>query len=160
MPIRCTFDLNRERVSTLNCPGFGTIPAFSGKGRARDNPEATGLKGVGPIPKGTYYIVDRQSGGHFGWFYDAWGKQGWGTTDHTKWFMLWNAKTGDTTFVGKVRRGRFRIHPMGPRRSSEGCITVMNPVTFDRFAEFLRKKGADLPVPGSMLKAYGTVEVK
>lgn len=61
MPIRCTFDLNRERVSTLNCPGFGTIPAFSGKGRARDNPEATGLKGVGPIPKGTYYIVDRQS---------------------------------------------------------------------------------------------------
>ncbi|MDN7460058.1 tlde1 domain-containing protein [Burkholderia gladioli] len=84
----------------------------------------------------------------------------WGTTDHTKWFMLWNANTGDTTFVGKVRRGRFRIHPMGPRRSSEGCITIMNPVTFDRFAEFLRKKGADLPVSGSMLKAYGTVEVK
>ncbi|MDN7460059.1 tlde1 domain-containing protein [Burkholderia gladioli] len=78
MPIRCTFDLNKKRVSTLNCPGFGTIPAFSGKGRARDNPEATGLKGVRPIPKGTYYIVDRQSGGHFGWFYDAWGKQGCG----------------------------------------------------------------------------------
>ncbi len=32
MPIRCTFDLNKERVSTLNCPGFGTIPAFPARG--------------------------------------------------------------------------------------------------------------------------------
>jgi hypothetical protein len=45
-------------------------------------------------------------------------------------------------------------------RLSEGCITVTNPTTFDKFAEFLRKNGADLPVPESNLKAYGTVEVK
>ncbi len=94
------------------------------------------------------------------WLYDAWGKYGWGTTDHTKWFALWNASTGDSTYVGRVKRGHFRLHPMGPRRLSEGCITVTNPTTFDRLADFLRSSGADLPVPGSSFKAYGTVEVK
>lgn len=160
MPIRCAFDLNGKTTSTLNCPGFGMVPAFSGKDSGRDNPNATGIEGVGPIPKGTYYILDRQSGGHAGWLYDAWGKYGWGTTDHTKWFALWNASTGDSTYVGKVKRGHFRLHPMGPRRLSEGCITVTNPTTFDRLADFLRSSGADLPVPGSSFKAYGTVEVK
>ncbi|WP_186148727.1 DUF2778 domain-containing protein [Burkholderia gladioli] len=160
MPIRCTFDLNGKTTSTLNCPGFGMVPAFSGKDSGRDNSNATGIEGVGPIPKGTYYILDRQSGGHAGWLYDAWGKYGWGTTDHTKWFALWNASTGDSTYVGKVKRGHFRLHPMGPRRLSEGCITVTNPTTFDRLADFLRASGADLPVPGSSFKAYGTVEVK
>lgn len=66
MPIRCTFALNGKTMSTLNCPGFGMVPAFSGKDSGRDNPNATGIEGVGPIPKGTYYILDRQSGGHAG----------------------------------------------------------------------------------------------
>ncbi|MGZ7176332.1 DUF2778 domain-containing protein [Burkholderia gladioli] len=160
MPIRCTFDLNGKTTSTLNCPGFGMISAFSGTKSGRDNPNATDIEGVGPIPKGTYYIVDRQSGGRLGWFHDAIGKYGIGTTDHTKWFMLWNASTGDSTYVGNVKRGQFRLHPMGQLRLSEGCITVTNPTTFDRLAEYLRKNGADLPVPGSTFKAYGTVDVK
>ncbi|WP_186258332.1 DUF2778 domain-containing protein [Burkholderia gladioli] len=160
MPIRCTFDLNGKTTSTLNCPGFGMVSAFSGTKSGRDNPNATGIEGIGPIPKGTYYIVDRQSGGRLGWFHDAIGKYGIGTTDHTKWFMLWNASTGDSTYVGNVKRGQFRLHPMGQLRLSEGCITVTNPTTFDRLAEYIRKNGADLPVPGSMFKAYGTVDVK
>ncbi len=84
MPIRCTFDLNGKTISTLNCPGFGMVSAFSGTKSGRDNPNATGIEGVGPIPKGTYYIIDRQSGGRLGWFHDAIGKYGIGTTDHTK----------------------------------------------------------------------------
>ncbi|MWA35368.1 hypothetical protein GPA09_31570 [Burkholderia pseudomallei] len=43
---------------------------------------------------------------------------------------------------------------------SKGCITVTNTARFERFAAFLRQKGADLTVPGTNLKAYGTVEVK
>ncbi len=160
MPIRCTFELNGKSTSFLNCPGVGMLPAFSGRDKGRDNPEATGIETIGPIPKGTYYIVDRQSGGHLGWLRDAWGEIGVGTTDHTQWFMLWNKDTGDSTYVGNVKRGQFRLHPIGPLGLSEGCITVTNPTTFERFAAFLRKNGADLPVPGSSLKAYGTVEVK
>ncbi|ASD80134.1 hypothetical protein CEJ98_14905 [Burkholderia gladioli pv. gladioli] len=39
-------------------------------------------------------------------------------------------------------------------------LLITNPTTFDRLAEYLRKNGANLPVPGSTLKAYGTVDVK
>ncbi|CAJ9739173.1 Protein of uncharacterised function (DUF2778) [Burkholderia pseudomallei] len=92
--------------------------------------------------------------------YDLWGQLGYGTSDHTKWFMLWNRDTGDSTYVGKVKRGAFRLHPIGPMGLSEGCITVTNTARFERFAAFLRQKGADLTVPGTNLKAYGTVEVK
>ncbi|MCA8172477.1 DUF2778 domain-containing protein [Burkholderia gladioli] len=42
------------------------ISAFSGKDSDRANPNATGIEGVGPIPKGTSYILDRRSGGHAG----------------------------------------------------------------------------------------------
>nr|WP_236669311.1 DUF2778 domain-containing protein [Burkholderia gladioli] len=118
-----------------------------------------GIEGVGPIPKGTYYILDRQSGGHAGWLYDARGKYECGITDHTEWFALWNASTADSTYVGNAKRGHFRLHPMGPRRLSEGYIFVTNPTTFDRPVDFLRPSSADLP-PGLSFKAYGTVEVK
>ncbi|AAU47139.1 DUF2778 domain-containing protein [Burkholderia pseudomallei] len=160
MPIRCTFVLNNQSTSAFHCPTVGTLPAFSGRGSGRDNPEATAIEKIGPIPKGIYYIVDRQSGGNLGWLYDLWGQLGYGTSDHTKWFMLWNRDTGDSTYVGKVKRGAFRLHPIGPMGLSEGCITVTNTARFERFAAFLRQKGADLTVPGTNLKAYGTVEVK
>ncbi|CAJ9201702.1 Protein of uncharacterised function (DUF2778) [Burkholderia pseudomallei] len=160
MPIRCTFVLNNQSTSAFHCPTVGTLPAFSGRGSGRDNPEATAIEKIGPIPKGIYYIVDRQSGGNLGWLYDLWGQLGYGPSDHTKWFMLWNRDTGDSTYVGKVKRGAFRLHPIGPMGLSEGCITVTNTARFERFAAFLRQKGADLTVPGTNLKAYGTVEVK
>ncbi|HUB90381.1 MAG TPA: DUF2778 domain-containing protein [Dyella sp.] len=160
MPIHCTFRLNNQTASLLQCPGVGVLPAFSGRNKGRDNPNAIAREEIGPIPPGTYYIVDRQSGGHMGWLWDLWGRYGWGTTDHSQWFMLWNPATGDTTFVGKIKRGQFRIHPEGPRRLSEGCITVTDIEGFKKFAAFLRKRGADLPVPGTTMKAYGTVVVQ
>ncbi|MFP3567824.1 tlde1 domain-containing protein [Paraburkholderia sp. SIMBA_030] len=103
--VKCTFSLNNRETSTLHCSGIGPIPAFSGQERGRDNPAATAWKGIGPIPKGTYYIVDRQSGGM-------------------------------------------------------ACITVLNPSDFWHLERYLRSQKPNLPVPGTTLKAYGTVEVR
>lgn len=43
MSVACTFFLNRENVSTLVCPGFGSVLAFSGMGKYVDDPDATAL---------------------------------------------------------------------------------------------------------------------
>ncbi|MGN6233085.1 MAG: DUF2778 domain-containing protein [Trinickia sp.] len=160
MPVNCTFALNDQTTSLLNCQGIGAFVAYSGRGAGRDNPGLTDKKDVGPIPKGVYYIVDRQSGGRLGWLYDLIRAHGWGTTDHSQWFMLWNKETGDSTFVNGVARGQFRLHPEGRLRLSEGCITLANPYGFNSLAKNLRARGADLPVPGTAYRAYGTVEVK
>lgn len=158
--IQCTFELNNKDTSVLACPGVGPVKAFSGQKRGRDNPSATADEDVGPIPKGTYFIVDRRSGGHLGFLYDLWGAHGYGTTDHRQWFTLWNPRSGDSTFINGVQRGHFRLHPMGPRRLSEGCITVVSPWDFDRLSKYLRSQKPDLPVPHTPFKAYGTVEVR
>lgn len=158
--IKCTFDLNNKETSVLACSGFGVVKAFSGQREGRDNPADTSVEDIGPIPKGTYFIVDRVSGGHLGFLFDLWGAYGYGTTDHRQWFMLWNPSTGDSTVVNGVRRRHFRLHPMGPRRLSEGCITVVSPVDFDRFQKFLRSQKPEVPVPHTPFKAYGTVEVR
>lgn len=71
MPVECTFILNKSNISVLYCPGFGSVAAFSGNGRHMNDPSATAVAEKGPLPIGTYYIVDRQSGGHLGWLYDA-----------------------------------------------------------------------------------------
>ncbi|RKP50729.1 tlde1 domain-containing protein [Trinickia fusca] len=60
--IQCTFKLNSKQTSVLACPGVGGLAAFSGQRDGRDNPAAAAKEDIGPIPKGTYYIVDRQSG--------------------------------------------------------------------------------------------------
>jgi hypothetical protein len=74
--------------------------------------------------------------------------------------MLWREGSGDTTVINGVRRGSFRLHPMGPRRLSEGCITVVNHDQFRILADYLHKQGATLPIPGTTLKAYGYVDVQ
>ena len=163
MGAACVFDLNRKELSVLSCTGGGAparLTAYSGRNQGRDNPDAVALPEVGPIPKGTYYIVDRQAGGRLGWLHDLWGRYGWGSSDHTQWFMLWNPSTGDTTIVDNVRRGSFRLHPEGRMRLSEGCITVTDLSGFQQLAEALRRNGPDIAVPGTNMKAYGTVEVK
>lgn len=128
--------------------------------RGRDNPDAVASKGIGPIPKGTYYIVDRQSGGMLGAVYDALAPH-LGSTDMTKWFTLWNPNTGDVTNIQGVTRGNFRLHPVGDRERSEGCITLVNPAEFEFLQRFIRRSPPALPLPGTtLLRAYGTVIVK
>ncbi|MFT0167672.1 tlde1 domain-containing protein [Paraburkholderia mimosarum] len=64
------------------------------------------------------------------------------------------------TMINGIKRGRFRLHPEGPARLSEGCITVISPFAFDSLRRYIRSHPAALPVPGSTLRAYGTVEVR
>jgi hypothetical protein len=87
MPVSCRFLLNKKTTSVLTCQGTAPVEAFSGQKDGRDNPDDTAMEDVGPLPKGTYYLVDRQSGGVLGFLYDWWGAHGYGTTDRTKWFM-------------------------------------------------------------------------
>ncbi|PRX30755.1 uncharacterized protein DUF2778 [Paraburkholderia sp. BL18I3N2] len=160
MPVKCTFLLNGQADSVFSCEGTASVTAFSGTGRGRDNPDDTAIENVGPIPKGTYYLINRQSGGYMGFFYDWWNAQGVSSTDRRQWFMLWNPKTGDTTNIDGIKRGNFRLHPMGHLRLSHGCITVVNRQEFDRLQQFIRSRGQTVPVPRTALRAYGTVEVK
>ena len=160
MPVRCSFLLNKKATSVLTCQGTAPVIAFSGHAQGRDNPDDTAIENVGPLPAGTYYLVDRQSGGFLGFFHDLWDAHGWSSTDRRLWFMLWNPVSGDETNIDGIKRGNFRLHPMGRLRLSDGCITVVNPYEFDRLQKFIRSQGATLPVPGSALRAYGTIEVK
>jgi hypothetical protein len=159
MPVRCAFSLNNRETSKLVCEGFGSVVAYSGHGRGRDNPFDVAEKGVGALPPGTYYLVDRQSGGRVGWLHDFISAHG-GSSDRTKWFMLWNANGGDTTVINGVARGEFRLHPEGDLQLSDGCIALKFPNEFDALQRYIRLHPADLPVPGSTLKAYGTVDVR
>ncbi|MFC0397637.1 DUF2778 domain-containing protein [Paraburkholderia rhizosphaerae] len=142
--------MNNQATSTLYCSGFGGVTAYSGQEYGRDNPGAVAVKDIGPLSPGKYYLLDRRSGGRMGWFYDWLSEHNVGTTDRSKWFMLWNERTGDTTFINGVKRGEFRLHAEGSRRISEGCITVMSKPEFDRLERHIRSRVPDLPVPGSL----------
>lgn len=102
----------------------------------------------------TPYIFDRQGGGRFEWFRNLF-------SDHSDWFALYaiDGKIDDETFCNNLARGRFRLHPKGPRGISEGCITIEKLSDF----QFIRAMLKSIPpsaVPGSDLKAYGKVVVK
>ncbi|MFM0237606.1 DUF2778 domain-containing protein [Paraburkholderia phytofirmans] len=160
MPVKCTFVLNGQRDSVFSCEGTASVAAFSGMDHGRDNPDDTAVENVGPIPKGTYYLVDRQSGGLMGFLYEWCYATGSVSTDRRKWFTLWNPATGDTTNINGIKRGHFRLHPMGYLGLSHGCITVENSQEFDRLQKFIRSRGQTVPVPGIALRAYETVDVK
>lgn len=159
MSVKCTFVLNKQTTSTLTCEGTSPVSAFSGTDQGRDNPDDTAMENVGPLPKGTYYLVDRQSGGLLGPIRDWIGAHTLSTNKNT-WFMLWNPVSGDITNINGIKRGNFRLHPIGQRRLSEGCITVNSLYEFERLQKYIRSRGLTLPVPGTTMKAYGTVEVK
>jgi hypothetical protein len=146
-------------MSALTCSGYGAVEAYSGHGKGVDNPNDVEDVGVGAIPPGTYYLVDRQSGGMFGWLRDAIGPFV-GTTNRHQWFTLWNPYTGDATMIHGIKRGNFRLHPDGPHHESDGCITVKTPAEFDRLQRYIRRSAPDMPIPGSDMKAYGRVEVR
>jgi hypothetical protein len=47
-----------------------SFPAFSGLGDHANKCQSVCLAGLGPIPPGTYYILDRQTGGRLGAIWD------------------------------------------------------------------------------------------
>lgn len=150
--IDCTFELNGEPMSAFKS-GASSFPAFSGRGAYVNRREYACHASIGPIPPGTYFIIDRQSGGLFGPLRDMF-------NDRSEWFALYaiDGKIDDTTYCDKVKRGSFRLHPKGPLGISEGCITVESRGDFQHLRALL-KSSAQAAVPGTNLKAYGKVFV-
>lgn len=159
MPINCTFSLNGMPTSLLKCYGVGSFPAFSGQKQGINNASLTVVKNIGPIPQGRYYIVGRQSGGRLSELRDGLLRYGYGT-NRKEWFALYRAdgRIDDWTFIDGVKRGNFRLHPVGPMGLSEGCITLNHLPDFEYLRVQLLKTSM-IPVPGSPLKAYGTIQV-
>lgn len=160
MPVKCTFSLNRRPMSVLVCPGFGRVSAFSGKGRYVDDPDYTYVENVGAIPKGTYYIVDRESGGHLGWLRDAVKDFGTGTR-RAEWFGLYrdDGVIDDLTFIKGVQRDHFRLHPVGTTGESNGCITLPSREQFKALRSYLKAQPPAF-VPGTVTRYYGMVDVQ
>lgn len=159
MPITCHFSLNGMPSSLLQCYGIGSFPAFSGQKQGVNNASLTAVKNIGPLPQGRYYIVGRQSGGRLSELRDSFLRYGYGT-NRKEWFALYRAdgKIDDWTFINGVKRGNFRLHPVGPMGLSEGCITLIHISDFEYLRVQLLKTSM-IPVPGSSLQAYGTIQV-
>ena len=150
--LHCTFVLNRLSTSSIIC-NVGWFTAFSGDGKHRNNPDSQNVPDNGPIPVGSYYIVDRQSGGRLGPVVDL-------LSGRDEWFALYrdDGTIDDAMFVQSVRRGLFRLHPLGPSGSSKGCVVVQHQTQFDQLrAHLLRTPQRN--VPGTALRTYGMMEV-
>jgi hypothetical protein len=160
MPAQCTFILNGKSVSTFLCSGLTGMAAFSGKRAYVDNPDAQAVADAGPIPKGTYFIIARQSGGRLGWLWD-WARDRASHSERDQWFALYRNDNviDDYTFVEGVRRGNFRLHPNGRFGISEGCITLLSQAQFDQLRKFLLSQETKI-VPGTNIPYYGTVTVR
>lgn len=158
MPVNCQFSLNAQQSTLLNCAGLGAFPAFSGVDEARNDPKVIDKADVGPLPPGRYFIVDRQSGGHLGFLWDS--LSAIVSSDRQSWFALYrnDGEIDDFTTVNGIRRGNFRLHPMGPLGISQGCITLVSKTDFERLRSYLLGS-PKIQVPGSNLQAYGTVDV-
>ncbi|WP_194726130.1 DUF2778 domain-containing protein [Noviherbaspirillum malthae] len=149
----CSFELNNQPLSNFFVVNK-SFPAFSGLGEHANRRSMTCAKGVGPLPLGRYYIVDRQSGGMLGSVRDL-------MSGKRDWFALYAADSAidDYTFCDQVKRGNFRLHPKSGLGVSEGCITIDSAADFDQIRAILRSiQGAS--IPRSVLKAYGMVTVK
>lgn len=160
MTAECTFALNGQSTSTLDCVGLGAIVAFSGNGSYVNDPKSTALPNSGPLPAGIYYIVDRQSGGHMGWLNDLLADFVAGT-HRVEWFALYrdDGIIDDWTSIDGIRRGHFRLHPAGYWGTSEGCITLPHKSQFDMLRKFLKSQPAGI-IPSTGMKYYGRVLVQ
>ena len=149
----CSFTLNDRITSVFEIAGR-SYPAFSGLDDHANKRRDVCLPDLGPIPTGAYYIVDRQSGGHMGWWYDAFG-------DKPDWFALYadDGRIDDETFCNGVRRGNFRLHPAVGRGLSKGCITIQQQSDFNIIKGMLRGV-KNVKVPCTDILTYGKVIVR
>ena len=147
-----TYKLNGKEISYLVGKAH-KYEAFSGLPGYKNKPESVCVPDKGPISKGVYYIVDRESGGKLGWLRDLYnGKD--------EWFALYknDSLVDDFAFCDKIKRGQFRLHPEGPLGISKGCITLKNKVKFGELRKRLLLTKSEL-IPKTTIKAYGMVTV-
>lgn len=150
----CSFELNGKPMSTFtfNSKSFS---AFSGLGNSINDPSATCHKDAGPIPRGSYYIVDRQSGGRLGFLYDR-------LSGKKDWFALYAEDSHVDDFSDwceGLLRGEFRLHPKVGVGISRGCIVIEQLSDFKVIEATLRAR-QPTPIPGTELCAWAKVTVK
>ncbi len=150
---QCNFELNDKPMSAFKI-GTRLFDAFSGLDPFINKRMSVCVPNFGPIQPGTYYIVDRESGGGLGWFYDLFGQRG-------EWFALYanDGKIDDETYCNEVKRGSFSLHLKVGRGISKGCITIERQSDFNIIRAML-KAVPKQAIPGSTLSAYGKVIVK
>lgn len=150
--LTCRFSLNNLPMSAMSV-GASVYPAFSGDGPWINDKHAQCVGAMGPIPAGTYYVVDRKSGGWMATF-DPFLKK-------DQWLALYAADelVDDVTFCEAIKRGQFRIHPAVGTGRSVGCITL------PFFGDFVALRATFLGakqriIPNTDLLTYGRVVVK
>ncbi len=134
--------------------GASSFDAFSGLGKHVNRFQSECIPNQGPIPRGEYYIFDRQIGGRFAWLWDI-------VHSHKKdWFALYPAdeKIDDERLCDEIKRGAFRLHPKGDFGISEGCITVESWTDYQRVKSLFKCTKKE-KMPGSDLDCYGSVRV-
>ncbi|VVE56651.1 hypothetical protein PTE30175_05014 [Pandoraea terrae] len=80
--------------------------------------------------------------------------------DHREWFALYrdDGRIDDQTWINGVRRGLFRLHPLGGSGISQGCITLSSRVEYLAIRRALLATSR-VPARDSGLMAYGCIEV-
>jgi hypothetical protein len=164
MAIQGKFVVNNEIFSPLVMCGVGSFAAFSGDGVLRNRGGCTKVANKGPIPAGRYWIVDRPSGGLWSkvraWASDTANTLLGKPSDHTEWFALYcdDGQIDDYMWIDGIRRGNFRLHPIGGGGISNGCITLQNHADFQNVRRALLHT-SPVPAGNSGLMAYGWIEV-
>jgi hypothetical protein len=150
--VTCSLILNNLRFTKL-VTDVGRFTAFSGDGKDRNNPSSESVRDGGPIPLGLYHIVDRPSGGRLGAIRDA-------ATGRFEWFALYrdDGTIDDETFVDSVKRGQFRLHPLGPLGMSTGCVVLQYRAEFNSLRSCLLAAPV-ANIPGTSMRTYGTIDV-
>ncbi|RZF30902.1 DUF2778 domain-containing protein [Paraburkholderia sp. UYCP14C] len=158
------FLVNNAPLSPLTILGVGTFNAFSGHEQYRNRGGCTMVPDNGPIPAGKYWIVDRPTSGigsqAWAWTKDTVNSVFGPPTHHNEWFALYrdDGAIDDWTWVNGVKRGQFRLHPVGGHGTSLGCITLPSRTDFLRIRSALLHT-TKIPAGNSGLRAYGTIEV-
>ncbi|GBQ08829.1 DUF2778 domain-containing protein [Saccharibacter floricola] len=170
-----SFILNNNPMSELDMTGIGKFKAFSGAHNALNDPSKTDQEKIGPLPKGTYYIVDRPHGGFRQALHDLLDKYLMGS-DPNMWFALYRKddKIDDQTIINGQKRSSFRLHPQGHgilvtidklihgfHDSSIGCLTLPNADdAYFLQKELLRHRDNRQIIPGTNIRYYGIIYVK
>jgi RHS repeat-associated protein len=144
-------ELNSRPTTTMLSSFDTTYTVYSGNPPYRNQPDATSLRAQGPLPEGTYYIVDRPMGGTETFLSAIIQRTG---------FALYrrDALINDATFVDGIFRNQFRLHAEGPRQSSEGCIVVLADESYKELRKRLLSTRREA-IPGTSLLHYGTITV-
>src|SRR4051812_23764083 len=137
-----------EPDAKLVIAGF-SFPAFSGDGVSRNLRSHMCLPNQGPIPVGTYHIIDRQT---------VWYRID--RNEKSDWFSLYakDRVVDDERYCDGVMRGQFRLHPKSGRGISRGCITLELASDFALLRQILEVTEKQL-IPGTKWMSYGTVVV-